>query len=399
MTSPKLPFVALLLAAIPGCRDEAPSPTEPESTSSIAAGSLSLSQISAGIQHACGVATDGRAWCWGYGGNGQLGNGTTGVELCNGNIPCSTRPVVVVGGLRFRQVSAGWNFTCGVATDDLIYCWGVNDLGQLGATTGARISTTPVAVAGNRRYRWVAAGGKSACAITMARLAFCWGANDRGQLGNGTGVASQQPVRVAAPDLLWRQVTVGFEQACGITTDDRARCWGNNELGQLGDGTKTDRRTPVAVAGGLRFSQIEGSGAHTCAVTTAAKGYCWGSGLLGDGAGESQHLTPVALIGKRFYDNVSAGAHGGCGVTLAGRGFCWGGNGGTLGDGGTSDATGPRPLAGDLRYLSISAGGGSRYSCAVTTGGRAWCWGDNEFGNLGDGTTTTRSVPTVVVAP
>jgi alpha-tubulin suppressor-like RCC1 family protein len=403
MKPPKLSIVALLLAALSGCRDDAPSLTEPESAPSTAAavgGALSFVQVSAGTAHACGVATDGRAWCWGYAGNGQLGNGTTGVELCglSSNILCSRRPVAVVGGLRFRQVTAGWDFTCGVATDDQAYCWGVNELGQLGAATPGRISTTPVRVAGTRRYRHVAAGGKSACGVTMGRVAICWGANNRGQLGNGTTVGSQEPVRVTAPDLLWRQVTVGYEHACGITTDDRARCWGVNEIGQLGDGTTTGRTGPGLVAGGVRFRQIEASGAHTCAVSTAAKGYCWGAGLMGDGSGDGVHPTPVALVGNRFYDNVSAGV-GSCGVTLAGRGFCWGENGGRLGDGRTSDALGPRALAGDLEFVAISVGGGSRFSCGVTTDARAWCWGDNESGNLGDGTIVTRSVPTPMAGP
>ena len=402
MRYPKLAIAALFLLAGWGCQDEAPSPTGPESAPSLAAavaGPLSFLQVSAGQQHACGVATDGRAWCWGYAGNGQLGNGTTGIELC-GNSPCQRRPVAVLGGLRFRHVSAGWDFTCGVTTDDRIYCWGVNDHGTLGTTTPSRISTTPIAVAGNRRYRQVRAGGSSACAITMARTAFCWGANDKGQLGNGNTTGSDVPVRVGGPAVSWAQLSIGFEHACGVTTDDRARCWGVNILGELGDGTTTDRLTPVAVAGNFRFGQIEAGPAHTCAVTTAGKGYCWGSGMaLGDGSGPSQqHLTPVALEGSRLFDNVSAGGNQSCGVTRAERGFCWGLNGGTLGDGGTANAIKPTRLAGDVRFLAISVGG-IGYSCGVATDAKAWCWGHNLFGNVGDGTTINRSVPTPVLGP
>ena len=409
MRSPSRSIPTLLLSAVAaglGCREE-PSLTGPESAPApysaavVAAvvSPLSLLQVSAGQQHACGVATDGRAWCWGYAGNGQLGNGNTGTELC-GNSPCSKRPVAVLGGLRFRHVSAGWDFTCGVTTDDRIYCWGQNDLGQLGTATLSRISTTPVAVAGNRRYRQVRAGGSSACAITMARTAFCWGANNRGQLGNGTGSGSQVPVRVSGGALLWAQLTIGFEHACGVTTDGRARCWGVNILGELGDGSTSDRATPTAVAGGLRFAQIEGGPAHTCAVTTAGRGYCWGSGMaLGDGStGEVAHLTPNPIAGNRVFANVSSGANQSCGVTVSARGFCWGLNAGTLGDGGTANRVTPALLAGGLSFIAVSVGG-AEFSCGVATDARAWCWGQNLFGNLGDGTDIPRSVPTPVAAP
>ena len=231
----KLPIAALFLIAGSGCQDDAPSPTGPESAPSLAAavaGPLSFLQVSAGLEHACGVATDGRAWCWGEAVHGQLGNGTTGVELCN-DFPCQRRPVAVTGGLRFRHVSAGGDFTCGVTTNDRIYCWGFNEQGQLGAATPSRFSTTPVAVAGNRRYRQVRAGGNSACAITMARTAFCWGANDKGQLGNGNTTGSHVPVRVGGPAVSWAQLSIGFDHACGVTTDDRARCWGINEHAEL----------------------------------------------------------------------------------------------------------------------------------------------------------------------
>lgn len=385
---------AVLLA---GCGDEAPSPTAPEAARTAAAARLSFDQVSAGVLHVCGVATDGSAWCWGYAGNGQLGNATIGVELC-GNSPCSTRPVAVSGGLRFRHVSSGWDFTCGVTTDDRIYCWGVNDHGELGTSTPSRISTTPVAIAGNRRYRQVRAGGSNACAITMSRDAFCWGDNQKGQLGNGSTSGSQVPVRVGGPNVDWTRLTVG-QHACGIATDGRARCWGVNVLGELGDGTTSDRHLPVLVAGNLRFSIIEAGPARTCAVSTAGKGYCWGSGIgLGDGSNDGQHLTPNPIVGNRKYADISAGNHT-CGVSMANVGFCWGENGGTLGDGGTADAAIPVRLAGNVRFKAISAGGGDRFDCGVATDGRAWCWGRNQFGNLGDGTTMTRSVPTLVAAP
>jgi alpha-tubulin suppressor-like RCC1 family protein len=390
-----------LAIAAAGCGREASSPTGPVvegEAATTAAQPLTFLQVSAGWDHACGVAIDGRAWCWGNGSTGQLGTGDLGPDTCTDRFPCSRRPVAVVGGLRFRHVSAGAGFTCGVTTGDRIYCWGINDLGQLGAPTPGHVSATPVPVFGNRRYRQVRSGGNSSCAIAMSRAAFCWGGNTSGQLGNGTATASRTPVKLSGARS-WVQLTMGDEHACGITTDQRAWCWGTNSLGELGDGTLAGRRVPAAVNGSERFDQIEAGLFHTCAVSTAGTGYCWGSGVaLGNGSNNSQLIAPNPVIGNRKYQNVSSGINRSCGVSVAGIGFCWGSNGGTLGDGGTANAIVPTRLSGDVRFLAISAGGAS-FSCGVDGEAHAWCWGSNLFGTLGDGTEERRGVPTRVVAP
>ncbi len=184
MRQPTLPIVALLLAALWGCRDEAPSPTEPQSSPSpavTAAGALAFTQVSAGIEHACGVASDGSAWCWGANEFGELGIPPEDSPFPCSSRPCALRPVAVSGGLRFRQVDAGAQFTCGLTTGDEVFCWGRNDAGQLGIGSTAQYSSTPREVAGGRTYRQVRAGlGVMACAISTARDAFCWGAGDLG---------------------------------------------------------------------------------------------------------------------------------------------------------------------------------------------------------------------------
>jgi hypothetical protein len=159
------PLLALALVAALGCREDAQSPTAPESELALATtgttAALSFRQVSAGGSptdpgHACGVTTDDRAYCWGNNEDGQLGNGTnSGPEVCNETWPCSIRPVAVLGGLRFRHVSAGGHSTCGITTDDKAYCWGYNANGQLGDGTQIR-RLTPVAVAGGRRFRQAA---------------------------------------------------------------------------------------------------------------------------------------------------------------------------------------------------------------------------------------------------
>jgi alpha-tubulin suppressor-like RCC1 family protein len=403
MRASRVAIIAALAAALgTGCREGRSSPVEPgpEPDEAAVAGPITFVQVSAGGAHACGTATDGRAWCWGWAGTGQLGFGGNVAELCLGNIPCSKTPILVSGGLRFRHVTAGNDFTCGVTTADRVYCWGINDRGQLGNNTPPNMHASPGEISGNRRYRQVRAGGQTACAITNARLVFCWGSNSRGQLGIGTTTDSRVPVKVQLPALEWAVLTVGNEHACVVATDGRSRCWGFNLFGTLGDGTDTERHLPVPVAGGLRFDMIEAGSANTCGVTTEGRGYCWGGGLgIGDGGeGLPFRLSPVPITGDRKFVNVSAGFGTSCGVTRADRGLCWGRNGGALGNSKTADALVPSAVSGNLSFKAISVATGG-FSCGVTTGGRAWCWGHNGFGSLGDGTDIDRSVPVQVANP
>jgi len=339
---PVLPL-ALVVAAL-GCQEDAQSPTAPELGPALAirpANGLSFRQVSAASIHTCGVTPDHRAYCWGENSFGRLGDGTTDIDHLT--------PTRVVGGLRFRQVSAGVAHTCGVTPDHRAYCWGENSFGQLGDGTTALVRVTPVRVAGGLRFR---------------------------------------------------QVSKGFFHTCGVTPGERGHCWGDNRFGQLGDGTTTDRRTPVAVAGGLRFRQLSGGEAHTCGVTPDNRAYCWGDnrfGQLGDGT-TTQRLTPVAVAGGLRFRQVSAGRFHTCGVTPGERAYCWGNNDqGQLGDGTTTRRETPAAVSGGLRFRQLSAGsGGFSHTCGVTPGNLAYCWGSNEAGQLGDGTTTDRGTPVPV---
>jgi alpha-tubulin suppressor-like RCC1 family protein len=177
---------------------------------------LSFREVSAGANHTCGVTPDNRAYCWGLNFDGRLGNGTNaGPEICD-NFPCSTRPVAVAGGLRFRLVSAGGDHTCGVTPGNLAYCWGFNAAGQLGNGTntgpetcafGRACSTRPVAVAGGLPFRQVAAGLDHTCGATPAKHAYCWGSNFFGQLGDGTTTDRPRPVPVASATLMSSRAT------------------------------------------------------------------------------------------------------------------------------------------------------------------------------------------------
>lgn len=387
---------ALGLTAL-GCGQELESPTGPESTSpfATAAAQPSFRQVSAGAEHTCAVTPDDVAYCWGHNISGQLGDGTTTDH---------PTPVAVAGGLRFAQVSAGVLYTCGLTTDSRVFCWGENSGGQLGdgTTNGRRV---PVPVAGGRRYSQVRAGYFHTCAITVFDIALCWGSNTNGQLGDGTRTDRLAPVTVHAGGLRFHRVSPGGRHTCAVTTDFRPFCWGKNEDGQLGDGTTIQKFRPVAVLGGHSFRQVIAGGAGyqgwhsmSCGLTSDSRLYCWGEnvyGQLGDGT-TAQRNKPVAIGGVLRFVQVGSSGINTCGATQDNQIYCWGNNNsGQLGDGTFSGHSTPGVVAGGLPFRGVTTGFFN--TCGVTTADRVYCWGDNAFGGLGDGTTTNRPSPVAVV--
>jgi alpha-tubulin suppressor-like RCC1 family protein len=394
-----IPRPALILAVglgfALGCSEDAQSPTGPETVPALAdrpAHGLSFRQVSAGRFHTCGVTSGHLAYCWGQNFNGELGDGTTRNDRLT--------PVAVAGGLRFREVRAGNQHTCGVTTENVAYCWGSNLRGQLGdGTTTDR--PIPVAVAGGLRFREVSASVMT-CGVTTRSVAYCWGANGAGMLGDGTTIDRLTPVAVAG-GLRFRQLstTAASVHTCGVTTGDLAYCWGFNRNGQLGDGTTTDRSTPVAVAGGLQFRQVSAGGDHTCGVARGNIAYCWGdnqSGQLGDGTTieyPGSRPTPVAVAGGLRFREVTVGDSHTCGVATGKVAYCWGNDFNfQLGTPTPGDGLTPVAVAGGLRFHQLSAGGD--HTCGVATGNVAYCWGTNFSGELGNGTTNPSRSPGAV---
>jgi alpha-tubulin suppressor-like RCC1 family protein len=246
------------------------------------AGGISWSQIDPGGDHACGLDQSGKAYCWGEGLSGQLGDGLGVAQVT---------PVATSGGLTLASLATGVSHSCGVTFFGDAYCWGVH--------TGFRAGTgplvlAPVLIPGGIKFAALAAG-RSTCGLTLPGVAYCWGSNSSGQLGNGTTTSTSNPTLVSG-GRVFVSLTLQAETTCGLTSDGTAYCWGNNSLGQAGVGHTGPVRVPTAVQGGLRFTQITAGSEVTCGLVDPGISWCWGpnnDGQVGDGS-----LTP-ALVPTR----------------------------------------------------------------------------------------------------
>jgi alpha-tubulin suppressor-like RCC1 family protein len=400
-------FAAGLLLNL-GCSEDVSGPNSQEEGSpsaalATAAAPLSFANIYVGPTHTCGVTTTNLAYCWGLNYFGQLGNGSFGAAV-------TSRPVAAAGNMRFLEVRVGANFTCGLTTENHIYCWGLNTDGQLGNGSNSTDSQQPVLVDGGRRYRLLRVAPAHACAIALSGVTFCWGLNNFGQLGDGSTLTRRAPVKVAGTTV-FRTVSTGIQHTCGLSLAKKAYCWGRNTNGQLGNLSSLTRLTPGPVADGRFFNTVSAGAAHTCAVTPEKRAYCWGKndqGSLGDGT-TLRRSRPTAVSGDRAFVGVSAGAEFTCGITSAKQAFCWGSNhSGQLGDGTdgqhspfVSRRLSPVAVSGGHLFSHIVAALGDGYTCAVTTDARGYCWGNNHSGQVGDGTSwfIIRNTPTAVIGP
>jgi alpha-tubulin suppressor-like RCC1 family protein len=337
----------------------------------------------------------------------------------------------VAGDIVFRYIDAGGYHACGITTTEQLLCWGYNADGQLGLGSTSMVPT-PTLIPGDFRYRRIAGGFYHACAFTLGSEAWCWGNNGDGRLGDGSSATqSLSPVPVLTAQvvdtvvgdtvvagqvrLLVQALSAGEAHTCGIDLSQHVWCWGRNREGQLGKGATSDFFPPSPVGTNEVFKDVSVGGLHTCGITVGGAGRCWGynvAGQLGDGSTASSAL-PVSVPGAFRTDPlvifhspdpdfplppgpfVAAGYDHSCAITVGGPTLCWGLNEyGQVGDGTTADRSSPATVAGGHAFAAITAG--LRHTCALDTSGAAWCWGDNTYGELGDGTQTRSDTPVAV---
>jgi alpha-tubulin suppressor-like RCC1 family protein len=309
-------------------------------------------------------------------------------------------------------ITAGGYHTCAILDDGSVRCWGYNAYGQLGdGTTTNR--NTPTALSswpsGRTAVAITADGGGHTCAILDDGSVRCWGWNDYGQLGDGTTTSRNTPTALSS----WPSgrtavaITAGGYHTCAILDDGSVRCWGSNSDGQLGDGTTTSRNTPTALSSwpsGRTAVAITAGGYHTCAILDDGSVRCWGynsDGQLGDGTTTSRN-TPTAIMwwnpSGRTVVAITAGDYHTCAIFDDGPVRCWGWNDyGQLGDGTTTSRNTPTALSSwPSGRTAVAITAGSYHTCAILDDGSVRCWGSNSDGQLGDGTTTDRNTPTTL---
>jgi alpha-tubulin suppressor-like RCC1 family protein len=313
--------------------------------------------FSTGPMSTCAVDGDGAAWCWGSNDVGQLGDGTTQERYT---------PVRVAGLPALKAIALGLGITCALTTSGDAYCWGA-------------WAQKPTLIPGGHTFTSITAGG-SACGLDAAGAAWCWG----DVVTTPRAVAFDQPLTA---------ISAGWDHVCGLTAAGAAYCWGRNNIGQLGIGRYSDsaETTPVAVVGGLAFTSISGGDWYTCALTAAGKAYCWGfadAGKLGNGSGAGGYNTPQTVVDDHTFTAIAAGNERTCALDAAGRTWCWGivrdnGIGSyTFLTVGAAYVSWPIRAVPGLTFTKLSAGGAT---CGLSTDHGVYCWGTFDRGPLGNG--------------
>jgi len=304
-----------------------------------------------------------------------------------------------VGGQPVVQIVAGRHHSCALVANGWVYCWGRNLSGQLGDGTTNAQSLTPVRVSDLTNVTHISANRDSSCAVRSSGRVFCWGNNQDGQLGDGTTTDRRSPVRVRDLTSV-TQVASGNNHSCALRSSGRVFCWGQNGQRQLGDGTTTNRLTPVRVNGSgvTGATQISAGAAHSCLLRQNGRVTCWGNdqfGQLGRGTTSIQG-NPAPVIALTNVTQIDGASWHNCALRGNGRVFCWGWNSsGQVGDGTFAVQATPRRVIDLTSAVHVAAGGS--HSCAIRATGRVFCWGGNVHGQLGDGTTTNASTPVRVV--
>jgi alpha-tubulin suppressor-like RCC1 family protein len=371
--------------------------------------------ISAGVAHTCFLNSEGVVKCWGDNKYGQLGDGTTIQRLTPTQVIGLTEKVVAI--------SAGGYHTCALTSAGKVKCWGGNSDnggGRLGDGTTTQQSQ-PVDVIGlTDKIISIAAGGYHTCAVTSQGGIKCWGDNQAGALGNNAYKYGGQltPVDVIGLTNNVSTITAANGRTCALTENGEAKCWGSGFFGELGNGETDWSLTPVNVKGLTNPVAITGGDDHTCALTSSGGVKCWGHNVFGAvGNGETSQTSlfdfswltsgifpvPVDVIGLTSgVKAIAAGGRHTCALTSNGGVKCWGNNeNGQLGDG-TFIAMSPFANSTPVEVIGLSSGitaitAGGNHTCALTQNGVIKCWGSNYAGQLGNGTTTKQLTPVDVV--
>jgi alpha-tubulin suppressor-like RCC1 family protein len=348
--------------------------------------------LAGGAAHSCRVTSVETVRCWGSNTSGQLGDGTTASRPTPATVPGLGKGVLAV--------TAGEAHTCAVLVTNTVRCWGDNAFGQLGdGTTTSRATPTPVP--GLTGVIGISARRDHTCALRAGGSVRCWGYNVHGEVGDGTTTNRRSPTPVVGLTGA-TEITTGSWHSCARFTGatvGRVSCWGSNSRGQLGDGTTTDRHTPVEVSGLTGTTAVAALGSSTCALRPASV-RCWGfnhHGQLGTGT-TANRTTPGFVTGITNPAGLAGGLYHACARLTTGAVRCWGAaDEGQVGDGGLTERHTPVAVTGLGDVAELAAGWDHNLAMQSTLA--RWGWGANESGQIGNGSTATPKRTPVSVVP
>jgi alpha-tubulin suppressor-like RCC1 family protein len=391
-------------------------PTSDDTTVTV----IAWKSISAGGAHTCALDNNDKAYCWGYGFFGQLGN------IISNNDSDVPLPVTLPTlGITWKSISAGGNHTCAIDNNDKAYCWGDDQYGQLGdsgMSNASKNTPSPVTLPiGTTSWKSISAGSFHTCAIDNTNKAYCWGRESNDQLGDGGSNTSQSSPSLVLGGYTWKSISVNGYNTCAIDTNDKAYCWGNNGFGQLGNGGgNTDSNVPSPVTLptiGTTWKSISVGFFQICAIDNSNQAYCWGDDLYGQlgngGVLTASQNTPSlvdvsALPIGTTWKSIGADGNHTCAIDNNNKAYCWGYDVfGQLGDGGMTNANKntPSPVSlptGATFWQSINVG--FYHTCAIDNTNKAYCWGFDSNSQLGNGALNdmspfTSNVPSPVTSP
>lgn len=350
-------------------------------------------KIATGNAWTAAIDRYGRVWCWGNGGNGRLGTGSTASALT---------PVSVIGSIKtFCQIGAGNATTAAIDKYGKIWSWGFNNSGQLG--NGANTEQcTPVALAGaTKTFCKLSLSNGQTLALDKNGRAWGWGFNAAALLGDNSVTARNTPVSVAGATKTFCEIAAGSQHAVAIDKYGNTWAWGPNDSGQLGANIPRSIRSPKSIVLGANktFCHITTGGNFSVSIDKNGRLWAWGqntTGFIGDNSTTARY-TPLSVLGSvKTFCKVSSGSNFTLAITNSGRIWAWGGNGnGRLGDNSTTSRLTPVAVLGSIKTF-CQIYGGSAHSMAIDKYGKAWAWGNNSFGALGDNSVTQRLTPVAV---